>query len=560
MHGLVNIFVSLVFCFLVTAQTNRPVVDLGYAKYAGVVDNTTHNTHFLGIRYAAPPIGALRWRAPEPPAPIAGVQSADTQPFTCFFAGFGVSAASPFRNGSFPTSLHDSNNSDNRRASTEFGPSEDCLFLNVYTPGILNPAHVTKPLPVVVWIHGGGYMSGSASGFRGTDFFNGDDLIREAGGNIVVVVIQYRLGVFGFLPGTNVKERGDLNAGLLDQHFALKWVQDHVGKFGGDPSLVTIWGESAGAGSVLQHVIAQDGNTTPPLFRGAITSSSFLPSQYNFDDTFSEDLYNEVVSLTGCSSSSGDQDTLTCLRAVDAGTLENANVKIGDSAFFGVFIFVPVVDGTFITQRPTQAFKQKKINGVFLLAITNTNEGNIFVDQTTADSVQTANYVAQLFPHFGEAEIDKAVEQYAGVGTNIEKANTIMGEAIFICPTYFLMRAFGDKAFKGQFAIPPALHGQDVAYYFPSTMNPNGRPAFDNVDFDNAFAQSFLNFAISLDPNVKTDPSNITPQWSAWEGGLNEILFNRTEDGRPDVRQVQTSDELLKRCTFWESVSALSGQ
>ncbi|PFH46780.1 hypothetical protein AMATHDRAFT_50806 [Amanita thiersii Skay4041] len=76
------------------------------------------------------------------------------------------------------------------------------------------------------------------------------------------------------------------------------------------------------------------------------------------------------------------------------------------------------------------------------------------------------------------------------------------------------VKAFGDKAFKGQFAISPALHGDDVAYYFPSTMNPSGRPTFDNVDFDNAFAQFFLNFAISLNPNVKTNPSNITPQWS----------------------------------------------
>ncbi|PFH46775.1 hypothetical protein AMATHDRAFT_50801 [Amanita thiersii Skay4041] len=533
MRGIVIALVSLVYCSLVAAQTDRPVVDLGYAKYAGVVDTTTHSTRFLGIRYAAPPTGALlhctlRWRAPRQPASIAGVQSADTLPNPCFAAGAGTASTGPFRNGSFPTSQHKSNE---RRA---FEPSEDCLFLDVYTTGTLKSTHTSNPMPVIVWFHGGGYVSGSAAGY------NGDDLISDARGKVVVVVIQYRLGVFGFLPGTKVKKEGELNAGLLDQQFALRWVHKHIHKFGGDPRRVTIWGESAGAGSVLQQVIAEGGNTIPQLFRSAIA------------------IYNEVVSLTGCSSSSGDENTLACLREVGAGTLENANLQIEQSAFSGVVTFVPCVDGLFIRQRPTEAFKQRRVNGEALLAVTNTNEGDSFVNHNIVDAMSTADYIAQLFPHFGQAEIDRAVRQYAGLGTNIERAAAIFGEAILICPSYLLLQASGNKAYKGQFAIPPALHSRDLLYYFRS-RNPSGHPPFDNVDFRTAFAQSFINFVISLDPNVKIEPTNITPQWSPWNSG-NEMLFNRTEDAMPDIRQIRTSRALLKRCAFWESVGAFSGQ
>ncbi|KAG6895967.1 hypothetical protein C0992_011221, partial [Termitomyces sp. T32_za158] len=290
------------------------------------------------------------------------------------------------------------------------------------------PGADTKAKPVVVWIHGGGYQAGSAAGF------SGEDLIREANGGVVAVVIQYRLGVLGFLAGKEVQSGGVLNAGLC-------------------------------AGSVLQHVIAHDGKTSPPLFRAAITSSTFLPSQYAFDDIIPQTLYNEVVSQASCSSAT---DTLACLRASDPTTLQTINVNLSTNAFFGTFIFVPVVDGSFITQRPTQAMKEHKVNGEVLLSVTNTFEGFIFVDQSTADTVTASEYVSQLFPKFGAPEIAMAAAQYADLGAPIDQVNAIQGEAIFICPTYFLLNAFNNTSFKGQFAIPPAHHGDDVVYYFPS--------------------------------------------------------------------------------------------
>ncbi|KAF8150917.1 Alpha/Beta hydrolase protein [Crassisporium funariophilum] len=546
------------------STSSAPIVDLGYSKFQGVPFQDTlankTNTQFLGLRFAAPPTGALRFGAPQSPAPTPGVQIANQEPPRCLSASSGNQPSTPFRIGSAAPSLsmkrERATGEGNEKRGTGLnvpGFSEDCLFLNVYVPGDLGQK---KDLPVIFWIHGGGYVSGSASGFVGTDIFDGNDLIREAGGGVIAVVVQYRLGLFGFLPGAKVKQGGALNAGLLDQQFALRWVQQHISKFGGDPGKVTIWGESAGAGSVLQQVVANGGNTQPPLFRGAITSSSFLPSQYQFDDRIPEILYSEVVSQTNCTSA---KDTLGCLRTADVNALQAANAEINNSGFFGTFVFVPVVDGTFITERPTELLRQGKVNGEILYSVTNTFEGALFVDQSTAATVQIPAYLSQLFPNFGTREINAAAAQYAGLGTNIFQAIAIMGESIFICPTYFMLQAFGGRAFKGEFAVPPGGHGNDVSYYFPSSMNANGIPAFGNPAFDKSFSESFLNFAITLNTNAKTDPANITPAWGMWEGAT-EMLFNRTEAGAPDIRAVRTSGALLKRCEFWQSVAAVTAQ
>ncbi|KAF5358812.1 hypothetical protein D9758_008541 [Tetrapyrgos nigripes] len=508
------------------AQSSGPIVNTSSASFQGTFDTTTNVTNFFGIRYASPPIGDLRFRAPQPPPAISGVQQADTRPPECFQASRGLNPVNPFVNGTVE-----------KRQTVQ--QTEDCLFLNVHIPG----SSVSKqPLPVVVWIHGGGYVGGSAS------VFPGSDLIHEADSGVIAVTIQYRLGVFGFLSGQKVKDDGALNAGL-----PFRWVHEHISSFGGDNEKITIWGESAGAGSVLQHVIAQNGQTRPQLFRAAMTSSTFLPSQYNFNDRIPEAVFGEVVAMTNCSSA---QDTLSCLRAVDANTLEAANTNISMNGFFGTFLFVPVVDGSFITQRATEALRQRKVNGQALLSVTNTNEGVSFVNQTNL-GVEAATYAVTLFPNFGAVQEQEVARIYAGLGSPLNQANRIMGESIFICPTYFLLNAFAGNGFKGEFALPPATHGMDVAYYFPN----NARPSFQNPDFLKAFSGVFMDFVISLDPNVKVDPTNITPRWSKFNVGNTEMVFNRTEDSTAAVIHTTTTDpKLLERCNFWDSVGALTGQ
>ncbi|KAJ6477683.1 alpha beta-hydrolase [Mycena sanguinolenta] len=507
------------------AQT-APVVDLGYAQYQGAVNPANNIAHFLGIRYAAAPLGDLRFRAPQPPVNQTSVQQATTEPNECLQAGDGDSPTNPFET----------------RAAQVIA-TEDCLFLNIYYP---SNAAGTPPsgLPTLVWIHGGGYVAGAASS-------NGEDIINQSARGVVVVLIQYRLGVFGFLPGTAVKENGALNAGLLDQDFALRWVNQHISKFGGDSSKVTIWGESASAGSVLQHVVANGGRTEPQLFRGAITSSTFLPSQYQFNDRIPELLFSEVVAQTNCTSAT---DVLSCLRAVDATTLQTVNTNINAAGFFGTFVMVPVIDGVFITQRPTLSLLEGKVNGQALLSVTNTFEGTIFVNQNAV--VTATQYALDLFPGFGTAQANTVGALYANDGNELFQVNAIQGESIFICPTYYMLNAFPGRSFKGEFAIPPGLHGNDGPYYFPGGV----APPFNNTAFIDAFAQSFTSFIIHQNPNIKVDPTTITPHWNTFDILHTEMLFNKTTANEPVVRAITTSNALLQRCAFWDSVGNLTGQ
>ncbi|KAJ7683203.1 Alpha/Beta hydrolase protein [Mycena rosella] len=511
---------------LARAQT-APVVDLGYAQYQGTVNTANNITNFLGIRYAAAPLGDLRFRAPQPPANVTGVQQATIQPNACLQSGDGSSPTNPLET-----------------RGTQFVTTEDCLFLNVYYPsgGAGEPL---QDLPTLVWIHGGGYLAGEASAT------NGEDIINQSNRGVVVVIIQYRLGLFGFLPGTAVKRDGVLNAGLLDQDFAFRWVNQHISKFGGDPSKVTIWGESAGAGSVIQHVVANNGKTKPQLFRGAIASSTFLPQQYRFDDRIPERLFSEVLVQTNCSKA---RNSMACLRAADASVLETANTNINDSGFYGTFLLVPVVDGDFITQRPTLSLREGKVNGEALLAVTNTFEGTDFVNQGVA--VTAKQYSLNLFPRFSPVQADTVAALYADLGNDLFQVDALQGESIFICPAYYMLSAFHGRSFKGEFAIPPGLHSDDIPYYWTT----GATPGFNNTAFIDAFAQSFTSFIINLDPNIKVDPTTITPHWDMFDVNNTEMLFNKTADGVPVVQPITTSNALLERCRFWNSVGNLTAQ
>ncbi|KAJ6496021.1 Alpha/Beta hydrolase protein, partial [Mycena sanguinolenta] len=522
---------SLLAVSLAGAQTS-PIINLGYAQYQGAVNPANNITHFLGIRYAAAPIGNLRFRAPQPPANQTGVQQATAQPNECFQAFDGVSPTNPFE-----------------KRTSQIIDTEDCLFLNVYYPS--NAAGTPlKDLPTLVWIHGGGYVAGGASSY------NGEDIINQSARGVVVVIIQYRLGVFGFLPGAAVKKNGALNAGLLDQELALRWVNQHISKFGGDSCKVTIWGESAGAGSVVQHIVANGGRTKPQLFRGAITSSTFLPSQYKYNDRVPEALFSEFVAQTNCTSAT---DALACLRAVDANALATVNANINAAGFFGTFVTVPVVDGVFITQRPTLSLLEGKVNGEALLSVTNAFEGVLFVNQSAATTA--TQYSLDLFPGFSPTQANSVGALYANDGNDLFQVDAIQGESIFICPTYYLLNAFRGRSYKGEFAILPAWHGNDVEYYFPGGLpQPFQGTEFNNTDFINAFAQSFTSFIIHQNPNVKVDPKTITPHWNTFDVNDTEMLFNKTAANEPVVHAITTSNALLERCAFWHSVGNLTGQ
>ncbi|KAL5529819.1 hypothetical protein ACEPAG_5806 [Sanghuangporus baumii] len=541
-----KLFFALAPCLRLASASAEVLreVDLGYARYQTNLSLSEGVTSFLGIRFATPPTDDQRFRAPQPPQHVVDVQNATRQPCQCqqasIFGSPGLSTRNPFRQADL-----------GKRDISITGPiCEDCLFLNVHTPSDSNELSL---LPVVVYFYSGGYDGGNLSAFPAQDF------VKESNHGVVVVQSQYRLGLFGFLPGQAVKDDGDLNAGLLDQQFALKWVQEHIIKFGGDPTEVTIWGQSAGAGSVLEHIVANNhGGKDRPLFRAAIMNSPFLPFHYYYNDTIPEKLYNNAVSFANCSSSS---DTLACLRSADASTLLDADSAIGSNNFLETYTFVPVIDGVLITERPTVSLDRGLVNGEVVLITTNSHEGNFFVNSTTlvTAGLTLTDYITQLFPRLNETLIQATASIYSRseFATLEAQAGAVYGESIIICPAYYVLDAFGGRGWKGEFAIEPGTHALDLSYEFLTFAIP---PTFNNSAFQKAFAQSFLSLSISQDPNIHIEPSDIKPFWPLWSHGSHEMFFNKTETDVPIVEVMQTDSGLLERCRWWKSISSVVGQ
>ncbi|KAF7311927.1 Carboxylic ester hydrolase [Mycena indigotica] len=548
---------QLFFLGSLTLASPSPTIDLGYAKYRGAVDPHTNITSFLGVRYAAAPTGAARFRAPRPPETARGVQDATKQPAQCWQVDtVGTLTTNPLRG--VPMARAEQQHVIRQREVSNVS-SEDCLFLSVYYPGRDTPPRA-GPLPVVVWIHGGGYYLGSSSQFRGSD------LIKAAGEDIVVVIIQYRLALFGFLAGREVGAGGDLNAGLLDQQFALRWVQKHISKFGGDPARVTIFGESAGGGSVVQHIVADGGNTSPPLFNAAISSSPFMISQYRYNERVPQSVYNAVVARTGCAMA---KDSLGCLRELPAEALQEANVYLSANTFLGTYAFTPVTGGSLIRENPMAALKNGRINGRSTLVLANSHEGRIFVNTSLPVARSVSAYALELYPNLPGEYIPQMEEVYRDVGSTADKIIALYGDTVFDCPAYALLNAVSQAAntknatsaaYKAALAIPPANHGGDLQYYFPSLAIDVPVLAypefFADARFVHALAGALLAFAARGDPNDVTD--TIAPRWAPWGAGRTEMVFNR-DGGKPDVRPGRTDGRVLERCRFWDGIGEFIG-
>lgn len=329
------------------------------------------------IRYAAPPTGPLRWQPPQAPSvDRSQILRADTLPQNC-----PQSPQAPIPSG------------------FNFTGNEDCLFLNVYSP-----QNATN-LPVLVYIHGGGYGQGQGN----TDM---SPIINANNDNFVAVAIQYRvstsliengeivqilgllthlqLGAFGFLSSDEVMRYGAVNAGLLDQTFALQWVQSYIGLFGGNASKVTLGGESAGGGSVMLQSMAFGGYLGNSLFSNVggpsnddldlnlianqvIAASPYLPMQYGYADFVPSQSYYAFASAVGCfgppalPQSNRSASIFECLVGKDTETLQNASATLSGSSRHGTWAFLPVTDGVIVQQLPSQQLLKKQLNGQRIL-------------------------------------------------------------------------------------------------------------------------------------------------------------------------------------------------
>jgi para-nitrobenzyl esterase len=500
-----------------------PVVAIDDGQLRGAIDGETRR--FLGIPFAAPPVGPLRWKAPTPNQAWYGIRDATE---------FGGACAQP------------------SSIQAEESLNEDCLYLNVWSP---DPAP-TSPLPVMVWFHGGGNEVGSTAdevplGVGGL-FYNGRLLAESYG--VIVVTTNYRLGALGFFyhPDLAGEESPEGNQGLLDQRAALEWVRDNIEAFGGDPDNVTIFGESAGSFDVCFH-IASPGSRG--LFHRAIGQSGGCTTRVATRD----DLQASAAAFTEAMGCAAAKDALACLRdkapadllvdpPIDGAPAEPLPGGSGYQGGTPRWRFSPVVDSVILPDQPRALFDSGDVAMVPYILGSNTDEGTLF--HIGADPVLTQDeYLEALGRRFGEEAAQDIVDLYPieNFDTADDALQRVTGDASLVCSTHDTARraaAAGLPVWMYNFDVPipipgleflGATHGAEIAFVFGSVEDAA------QADVGDAMRTYWTSLAATGDPNGKGKPT-----WPVF--GKVDARMNIN----PDLEAV--TDFRADECEFWRTV------
>ncbi|KAJ7507320.1 carboxyesterase [Mycena galericulata] len=517
-----------------------PVVDLGYAAYAG--NATLPNlTFYGGIPYIKPPVGNLRFAPP---------QQLDESP-NSFLTNADVVDA---RNWG-PLCIQ-------QPAVVGVG-DEDCVTLNIWTPS--NATSKSK-LPVYVYIHGGGYYYNSAQGFPANDW------VARSNGGLIAVAIQYRLGLLGFLSGSEISKypTAGPNNGLFDQRAALEWIQRHIAAFGGDPNKVTIGGQSTGAGSVVLHVAAYGGEQNPP-FRAAIIESPGNDPFYTAEH--SEECFGNVTLQVGCASAS---DKVACLRKASVRAIISAvNNKPSTCKY------EPVIDGHYIPDITSTLLSEGRFSKVPILAGHTAQDGSIFVG-TPASIVTDADIVTAIlkrYPGLPSNVTDAMLVTYPPASnttpwtTQWERAMYAYMESELACWDYYIGNVSGKPAYNYRWDAPDpnliasrgayvgAAHTSELFYLYDGTNSgPSAtvaQPVFTvfNSTQDALARQAvawWSSFARVLNPNTYATAGSAT--WELASQGGFMVADQGINSTAPISAMAPRSEDYPKRCAWWRSV------
>ncbi len=463
---------------------------------------------FLGMRYAAPPVGALRWRPPQP-LPRALFSRTATQ--------FGPHCAQP------PS------------ASGIASTSEDCLYLNVYAPARTLP--FLSRLPVMIWVHGGAFIVGESNDY--------DPQALVKSGRVIVVTINYRLGYLGFLAESGLDAEGHLaaNYGLQDQQFAFAWVRRNIAGFGGDPGRVTIFGQSAGGASILSNLVSP---SAEGLFQRAIVESGayalHLPSLSQAEASGST-----VAASLGCAAA----DT-ACLRAASVSAVLASEANAGTS-------ITPVVDGATLPLSINTALREGRFNRVPLLNGSNHDEYRYFLPSEAG--LTAAQYPALVEQTFGAALAPAILAHYpvTDYSQPVLAVAALVTDEVFACTARAVDRwtsptvpvfayEFNDEHAPEDF-LPPttypfgAAHGSELQYLFTIPKLP-GTPSLtaSQETLSGVMVRYWTNFAHASTPNGRGVPS-----WPGYANTSDTFLSLA-----PPLPMPETNFANDHQCAFWQ--------
>jgi para-nitrobenzyl esterase len=500
---LITMLVILAGGSCTTRQTGQVKVEEGILQ--GTVEDEL--TVYKGIPFAAPPVGDLRWCAPQPAEKWEGVRQADKF------------APGPIQGGNPPS-----------------GKSEDCLYLNIWTPAKSSRDRI----PVLVWIYGGGFNMGSTS----EPVFTGEKLAQKG---VVLVSIAYRVGQLGFLAHPELSaespDHSSGNYGLLDMVAGLKWIQKNIAAFGGDPDKVTIFGESAG-GIAVSMLCASP--LARGLFHGAISQSggSFGPPRPTL---FPGENLIRLADAERAGQEYADSakvSSIAELRKIDADKLP----AIRGLAW-------PIIDGWVIPDDQYKLYEAGKFNDTPILVGYNSDEGISFMPGRTPEE-----YIANVRTRYGKFA-DDLIKAYPVSSDTVPKtARDLSRDAAFGWHTWSwarLQSSIGkSKAFYYCFDQHPdypedsprfgygSPHGQDVAYVFGHLDASNPQTTKTDLEISDAMVTYWTNFARYGDPNGEG-----VPEWPAFSDANPVVMyFSQT----PQTGPVPSAESLKSLDAYFE--------
>ncbi|SCO82732.1 related to cholinesterase [Fusarium oxysporum] len=528
-----------------------PVVDLGYALYRAADFNQTGRYYnFSNIRYAAPPLGDLRFRAPVLPSVNRSIVQTGLDERICpqakpAWMAEAYSWLLPYlAKGIVPNStavLEESRLALNVSSLQHRDPleSEDCLFLDVIVPQrVFENAGRSTPAPVMVYIHGGGYIQGAKTEVDPRGLLYRSRNITSDG--IIFISLNYRLGAFGFSSGPTFQKDGTPNAALLDQRMALEWVQKNIHIFGGDKHRVTVFGGSAGAGSLIHQITAYGGEDRSSPFQQAIPQSPGWMPKPSFQQQ--ETLFREFLAAANVSS-------LADARELPTEDVIYANALQIGNAPYGSFGYSPVIDGDFVRNDPRALFDLGRFDRTVRVMIGhNPNEGLGFAPPSSTNT-EYLEALQVLFPLATSSTIDYIANKlYPPLfnGTSeytdqIRRLALTVTEAVFTCTTSALGRGYAKAngtSYSYLFNDTMGLHGTDspFVFYNAETSTLNQTKAYTLQDY-------ILNFAVRGYPDSDVDGLE-RPKTYGENGTIVEITSTGIFEG------VDPADN--DRCRWWQ--------